>query len=224
MASGKRLGSTGTLLMVVILTVVLSFFLLLAFSLMGIVEFTGGGWLVETFTLITGYLGTSVLFFVPVLIAYGVCFVKLHAALQRYEESPQEADGVRFYNQAADIMITLFFAIGVLFTAWGLQNALVSALGNLSEETAGRLGAWEILKRLVDHGILIALWTTIIGGAGGYVMRLAKFIFLGRELGRFSSATQERDKKVFFEALESIRADVAEIRTRRETRTVVPEE
>jgi len=217
MASGKLLSSTGTLFVVVLLTVLLSFFLLLAFSQMGMVEFTGGGWLIDSFNVITGYLGTSVLFFAPTLIGFGLFFMRLRSALVRSKDDPNEAENVRFYNQGLDMFITIFFAIGVLFTAWGLQNALVSALGNLSEEAAGRLGAWEILKRLVDCGILIALWTTIVGGAGGYIMRLVKFIFLGRELGRFSSRNSMRDKKVFFDALEGIRSDVEKISARGQT-------
>ena len=72
MGAKKLLSATGTLLVVVVLTVLLSSFLLLARSQMGMVQFTGGGWLVETFNVITGYLGYSVLFFVPVLIGYGL--------------------------------------------------------------------------------------------------------------------------------------------------------
>ncbi len=208
MGTRKLLSTTGTLLVVVVLTVLLSSFLLLALSQMGMVQFTGGGWLVESFNVITGYLGYSVLFFAPVLVGYAVFFIRLRSALSRYKSAPDVIESIRFYNQGIDIFITLFFAIGVLFTAWGLQNALVSALGGLSEEDAGRLGAWEILKRLVECGILIALWTTIVGGAGGYIMRLAKFIFLGRELGHFASWNVEKEKKVFFASLESIRRNV----------------
>jgi len=39
---------------------------------------------------------------------------------------------------------------------------------------------------------------------GGYLMRLAKHFFLGRELIRFSSQRMEKDKMRFFESFESI--------------------
>lgn len=212
MGAKKLLSATGTLLIVVVLTVLLSSFLLLALSQMGMVQFTGGGWLVETFNVITGYLGYSVLFFVPVLVGYGVFFIRLRSALGKYQANVEELDNVRFYSQGVDIFVTLFFAIGVLFTAWGLQNALVSSLGGLSEDQAGRLGAWEILKRLVDSGILIALWTTIVGGAGGYIMRLVKFFFLGKELGQVSSFVKEKEKAAFFGTIEAIQRDVQQIK------------
>jgi len=64
----------------------------------------------------------------------------------------------------------------------------------------------------VDNGILIALWTTIVGGAGGYLMRVSKYLFLGRKLNRFVSSTRESDKELLLGALEAIRLQVAQLK------------
>ena len=46
-------------------------------------------------------------------------------------------------------------------------------------------GAFEMLRRLVDGGILIALSTTIFGGIGGYLMRVVKTLSVGAALRRY---------------------------------------
>jgi len=203
--------SGGIILLVAFLTIVLSAFLLLALNQTGIIAFTGGGWLINSYSTIAGYLGYSVLFFVPVLFGYFLFFAFLKTSLSRFQSDPGELDNVRFYSGGLEMFITLFFGIGVLFTAWGLQNALVSAIGGVTKTEAGRLGAWGILQRLVDNGILIALWTTIVGGVGGYLMRFAKHFFLGRDMIRFSSRRMEKEKMRFFECFESIKLHLERI-------------
>ena len=203
--------SGGITLLVAFLTVLLSSFFLLALNQAGIIAFTGGGWLVNSYNLIAHYLGYSVLFFIPVLVGYFLFFVLLKTSLSRYRSDPVKIDDIRYYSGGMELFIAIFFGIGVLFTAWGLQNALVSAIGGVSKTEAGQLGAWGILKRLVDNGILIALWTTIVGGIGGYLMRFAKHFFLGKELSRCLNWRQEQEKKTFFEALESIKLYVERI-------------
>lgn len=81
-----------------------------------------------------------------------------------------------------DIWIKLFFGIGVIWTAIGMRSALLEALGNLDAATAASEGAFVILRRLVDGGILLALSTTIFGGIGGYVMHLIKTLIFGKQL------------------------------------------
>lgn len=211
MSPTKLLSSIGIILSVAVLTILMSSFTLLILSQTGVIAFTGGGWLVNTFHLITGYLGYSILFFAPALFGYGLFFWLMKRSLSIDQSENERMENVRYYNGGMEIFITLFFAIGVLFTAWGLQNALVSALGDVSKAEAGRLGAWGILKRLVDNGILIALWTTIVGGTGGYLMRLAKYIFLGKELNRLSLSARKRENDEFLAALESIRVHVENI-------------
>ncbi len=203
--------SGGIILLVAFLTIVLSAFVLLTLNRTGIIAFTGGGWLINSYSIISGYLGHSVLFFIPVLFGYFLFFAFLKTSLSRSQSDPKALDNVRFYSGGLEMFITLFFGIGVLFTAWGLQNALVSAIGGVTKAEAGRLGAWGILQRLVDNGILIALWTTIVGGVGGYLMRFAKHFFLGKDLIRFSNRRMVKEKTRFFECFESIRRHLERI-------------
>lgn len=200
-----RLLSTSVILLVAFFTALLTSFALLALGQLGLIAFTGGGWLVRSFHLIARYLGYSMLFFIPALLGYCFFFAQLKSSLERCPENLNEIEDLRFYNKGIELFITLFFAIGVLFTAWGMQNALTSALGNVSRTEAGEIGAWGILRRMVDNGILVALWSTIVGGAGGYLMRLIKYLALGRKLNHVLSQGQEDEKNAFLGILDAIR-------------------
>jgi len=92
----------------------------------------------------------------------------------------QRIDGGRPPEEVAqmehltDVWTGLFFGIGVIWTAIGM--------------------------RLVEGGILTALSTTILGGAGGYLMRLVKTFYVGVRLSRFYDE-QERYQGRKVEAL-----------------------
>ena len=45
-------------------------------------------------------------------------------------------------------------------------------------------GAFAVLQKMVDGGILLALSTTIFGGVGGYLLRIIKTITVGSKLKR----------------------------------------
>ena len=201
-------------LLVVILTIISTFFILLLLKQFGLVEFTGGGWLVKGIHTIGDYLGSSILFFVLALGGFCFCMWKLNFNLMTHgPEADNEAD-IRFYNAGTDIFITIFFAIGVLFTAWGLQNALVSSIGGVNKIEAAQIGAWGILKRLVDNGILIALWTTIIGGGGGYLLRFVKYICLGKQLTEFSIQQRKLENDMLFAKLDAIKDNMGKMESK----------
>jgi len=61
-----------------------------------------------------------------------------------------------------------------------MRSALLFALGE--PDATVQAGAFDVLKRMVDGGILLALSTTIFGGIGGYLMRVYKSMTLGAEL------------------------------------------
>ena len=98
-------------------------------------------------------------------------------------------------DHLVDIWINLFFGIGVIWTAIGMRGALLEGLGNLDANSAAKLGAFSILKRLVDGGILLALSTTIVGAVGGYLLRLVKFLAVGTQVRAYYSqlAKQQAD-------------------------------
>jgi hypothetical protein len=85
-------------------------------------------------------------------------------------------------DHLVDIWINLFFGIGVIWTAIGMRGALLEGLGNLNAHSAAKLGAFSILQRLVDGGILLALSTTIVGAVGGYLLRLIKSLVVGTQV------------------------------------------
>ena len=74
----------------------------------------------------------------------------------------------------------MFFGTGVIWTAIGMRSALIFALGD--RDAALQQGAFAMLERMIDGGILLALSTTIFGGVGGYIMRVYKTVILGTQL------------------------------------------
>lgn len=141
----------------------------------------------------------SVLPFAVVLIAYWVLLQRLREMLDT--ESPPMELVIR-HEQLLDLCANLFFGIGVIWTAIGMRDALLHALGDPSV-TASE-GAFAILQRLVDGGILLALSTTIVGGIGGYLMRAIKSILLGRELTALYMQDHQRGADQNLAALERI--------------------
>lgn len=85
-------------------------------------------------------------------------------------------------DQLSDVWIHLFIGIGVVWTAVGMRSALETTL---AAPEALSQAAGDILSRLVEGGILLALTTTIVGAIGGYLMRLGKTLLLGAELTEF---------------------------------------
>jgi hypothetical protein len=120
-------------------------------------------------------LGSSIPVFAVLLIAFFVTVRRLR----------QHLDNARPFNEIVqldhltDIWTTLFFGTGVIWTAIGMRSALLFALG---DQEGLHDGASEVLKRMVDGGILLALSTTIFGGVGGYLMRVYKSVTLGSAL------------------------------------------
>lgn len=134
--------------------------------------------------------------------AIGLCYwLQLHR-LDRLLAEPEPAlDRALRHEQMLDLCANLFFGVGVIWTAIGMRHALLHALGDPAG--TAEAGAFAVLQRLVDGGILLALSTTIVGGIGGYVMRTVKSLVLGRSLnalymrsaeqpGRDSLATLQR--------------------------------
>lgn len=137
-------------------------------------------------------LGMSVLPFSATLLMF--TYSLRHLEKQLASGSP--AHKVAQADQLTDIWIGLFFGIGVLWTAIGMRSALLYALGDGVDAVADG-GAAGLLDRLVRGGILTALTTTIVGGAGGYLLRLYKTVRMGDRLKHFySDLDQHRSQRV----------------------------
>jgi hypothetical protein len=65
-------------------------------------------------------------------------------------------------------------------------------------------GAFAMLERMIDGGILLALSTTIFGGIGGYLMRVYKTITLGTQLQQQYDAAARADTSEMRESLQRI--------------------
>ena len=121
-------------------------------------------------------LGLSIPVFAGLLLAYFVTLGRLRNALSLSKPINQIVQ----LDNLTDTWTTMFFGTGVIWTAIGMRSALIFALGD--RDAALAQGAFAMLERMVDGGILLALSTTIFGGIGGYLMRVYKTMTLGAAL------------------------------------------
>ena len=130
------------------------------------------GW----FSWATLNLGSSIPVFAGLLLAF---FYSL-ARLRRLLDDAGPLERIVQLDHLTDTWTTLFFGTGVIWTAIGMRSALIYALGD--PDVSVQEGAFKMLERMVEGGILLAMSTTIFGGIGGYLMRVYKAIALGSRL------------------------------------------
>lgn len=118
---------------------------------------------------------------------------------------------ISYSEHMVDVFAGVFFGIGVIFTAIGMRSALMESLGGLDAEAAAEQGAFVMLQKLVDGGILLALSTTIVGGIGGYLMRVFKSIYLGELLHAFYFEKQNQSETAVLEKLDAIERHLANV-------------
>ena len=119
----------------------------------------------------------SILPFAAVLLFFCWQLYRLHLELQAVAPS---LDRISIADQLLELSASLFFGIGVIWTAIGMRDAMLSGLG--SGAVGSGASAFSMLQRLIEGGILIALSTTIVGSIGGYLMRVAKSLIVGQRL------------------------------------------
>lgn len=153
-----------------------------------------GEWLHWAYT----NLGSSIPVFAILLLAYFVTLGRLRDAL----ENARPIDQIVQLDHLTDIWTTLFFGTGVIWTAIGMRSALIFALGD--RDAALQQGAFAMLERMIDGGILLALSTTIFGGVGGYVMRVYKTVTLGTQLQQQYDKAARADTSEMRESLQRI--------------------
>ena len=168
-----------------------------------------GDWLHWTYT----NLGSSIPIFAILLLAFFASLRRLRLHL----ENDRPIDEVVQLDQLTDIWTTLFFGTGVIWTAIGMRSALIYVLGD--PDTTIQQGAFAVLERLVDGGILLALSTTIFGGIGGYLMRLFKSISLGASLQQHYDRAARVDTSIMRESLQRIEQHLAVQDSTKETDT-----
>jgi len=151
-------------------------------------------------------LGSSIWIFLLVLVLYVKDWFFALNELSLREASPNTQAIVELsgYQQKLSLYSSLFFGIGVLWTALGMRNGLVSSLGELDAMQASSIGAFGILERLVDGGILQALTTTVVGGGGGYLMRMATFTSISQPLNVLYQRVQNEERIELITCIKSI--------------------
>ena len=147
---------------------------------------------------LTHNLGWSIPVFAVLLAAYALTLATLKTRLA--ENTP--VNRIVQLDQLADTWTTLFFGTGVIWTAIGMRSALIYALGD--RDVALSSGAFAMLERMIDGGILLALSTTIVGGIGGYLMRVYKTMSVGAELTRRYDEAARADTSEMRRSLERI--------------------
>jgi len=163
-------------------------------------------------------LGLSIL---PFGITFGLYIHSLRALRQRLDDN-RPLDEISQLEHLNDVWTSLFFGIGVIWTAIGMRSALLYALGD--PDVAAQVGAYAVLQRLVDGGILTALTTTIVGGVGGYLMRVIKSSLLGTRLSRYYEAQEQHHASRIEALLSDIREAVNAASVRGSAALVLREE
>ncbi len=149
------------------------------------------------------------------VIPFGATFLLYTLSLLRLKRllrDPHSAvEKIAQMDHLVDIWINLFFGIGVIWTAIGMRGALLDGLGDLNAQSAAQLGAFSILQRLVDGGILLALSTTIFGAVGGYLLRLVKSLAAGRQVQAYYNRLAEQQTDEIQGTLRSIDAHLSRL-------------
>jgi ABC-type long-subunit fatty acid transport system fused permease/ATPase subunit len=155
-------------------------------------------------------LRLSIIPFFLTLLLYCSSLIRLKHYLKDQLPSVEKIDQA---EQLVDIWINLFFGIGVIWTAIGMRGALLDGIGDLNAQSAAQLGAFSILQRLVDGGILLALSTTIFGAVGGYLLRLIKSLAVGTQLKAFYNQRAEQQADAVYQVLHSIDTQLSQMVT-----------
>lgn len=193
----------------ILVSALLAVLLLYLASMTGVVQVTLARFpdVVELWYWTYENLRSSVVPFALVLIWFAFSLASLKSVLT---QPATTYELVYRLDKRIDLLIGLFFGIGVIWTAIGMRSALIGALGGLDAESAARLGAFGVLQAMVDEGILLALSTTIVGGIGGYLMRLVKMGYLGTLLDSFYAQLATRSENEVLLRLQAIEQAIRE--------------
>jgi hypothetical protein len=151
---------------------------------------------------LAGWVGRNLGVAAVAFLAVGLAWLRTLGQLRTALSSDGPAGRVVHLDGLAEVWVGLFFGVGVIWTAIGMRAALLHAIGPGGAAASGA----TMLARLVDGGILLSLSTTIVGGIGGYLMRVAKTLWLGPALRGFYQSETSRDRDEIRAVLERIDA------------------
>jgi len=140
--------------------------------------------LINSAAFVYRHLRLSVIPFACLLFLYVYFLIRIRCYL-KHEEA--KLSDLTYYDRLLNTTISSFFGVGVIWTAVGMESALMQALDGIKQghQAVVSLGAWGLLERLVNGGLLLALSTTVFGGVCGYFLRLLKIVLLGKGWDRF---------------------------------------
>ena len=149
-------------------------------------------WLLNPMAFIYRHLRLSIVPFGCLYLFYGYLICRIRQLLQAGDEKLSK---LTYYDRLLNTTISMFFGVGVIWTAIGMEGALMHALGAVGQEqvATGSLSAFGMMERLVNGGLLLALSTTVFGGISGYLLRLLKIVFIGRDWDSFVLGEVEKD-------------------------------
>lgn len=153
-------------------------------------------------------------FSLPVFGAVLWLYLRSLSQLSRRVALAAPLDEVAHAEHLTDTWTSLFFGVGVIWTAIGMRGALLYALGDPAASVDD--GAFAVLQRMVNGGILVALSTTIFGGIGGYLMRVVKTVTVGAALKRYYDESAQRAGTEIHETLVAIEQHLAYLARRAE--------
>lgn len=141
-------------------------------------------WLIDPTSILYRHLRLSIVPFGALLLFYFSLIVKMQRCLDRDDTTLSK---LNYYDRLLNATISTFFGVGVIWTAIGMESALMHALDGVNQGTNAvvSLGAWGLLDRLVNGGLLLALSTTVFGGVCGYLLRLLKIVLVGEKWDQF---------------------------------------
>ncbi len=195
--TGFLTGSLGVVLVAVSLLYILNMSAVVAISVLDVPTIQRMlAWTYENLRL-------SIIPFGATLLLFSGSLIRLKRFLRDQDSAVEK---IAQMDHLVDIWINLFFGIGVIWTAIGMRGALLDGLGDLNAQSAAKLGAFSILQRLVDGGILLALSTTIFGAVGGYLLRLVKSLAVGTQMQAYYHRLAEQQTDAVQSSLRSIDA------------------
>lgn len=141
-------------------------------------------WLLDPAAFIYRHLRLSVVPFGCLYLFYGYLISRIRQLLR---EDNKELSKLTYYDRLLNTTISMFFGVGVIWTAIGMEGALMHTLGAVGQGQAAAesLSAFGMMERLVNGGLLLALSTTVFGGISGYLLRLLKIVLIGRDWDSF---------------------------------------
>lgn len=134
----------------------------------------------DAYRLLFRHLRYSVIPFALLIIIFQILILKMRLKMDSPDARISE---ITFLDRLLNVVISAFFGVGIIWTAIGMETALMNSLeGMLDMDTANPgISAMGLLDRLVNGGLLFALSTTVFGGACGYLLKIFKIIYIGKQ-------------------------------------------